>query len=81
MAWPAWQQRCAALAAAPPPVDERRLRREQRELWEWLQHQRGLAALGWLPRRRRAALEALQVRQALDGGPGCRMAWQACAAA
>ena len=61
MEWPVWQQRCAALAAGPQPLDEPRLRREQPQLWEWLQHQRGLAALGWLPLRRRVALEALQV--------------------
>lgn len=71
MEWPVWQQRCAALAAGPQSLDEPRLRREQPQLWEWLQHQRGLASLGWLPPRRRAALEALQV------GMGVRWAGQA----
>lgn len=67
MELPAWQQRCGALAAWPQPLDEPRLRSEQPQLWEWLQHQRGLAALGWLPRGRRAALEALQVGRSAVG--------------
>ncbi|PSC73903.1 helicase domain isoform C [Micractinium conductrix] len=52
---PAWQGWCAQLEAAPRPLQR------HGELWEWLQHQRGLHALGWLPARRQRALAALQV--------------------
>lgn len=61
MPQPVWQQWCERLAAAPRPPPP------GSELAEWLQHQRGLAALGWLPPKRRAALVALQVL----GAGGC----------
>ena len=75
---PAWQGWCAQLEAAPRPLQR------HGELWEWLQHQRGLHALGWLPARRQRALAALQVRWAsvgLQGGGateharGCLLTW------
>jgi hypothetical protein len=79
MSEPRWQERCAALAAAaaPPPRGG--------ELAAWLQHQRGLHALGWLPPRRRRTLEALQVGWCgcgLLGGAvgdaGSGASWQRC---
>ncbi len=50
-----WQRWCERLAAAPRPLQRRG------ELWEWLQHQRGLNALGWLSRQRQQELEEQQV--------------------
>lgn len=51
--WQQWRQR---LTAAPRPLPRRG------ELWQWLEHQKGLHALGWLPPPRRRVLEAAQVR-------------------
>ena len=60
--WQQWSEQLAAARRAPPRGSE---------LGQWLQHQRGLHALGWLPPRRRAALEALQVRGVcLEGREG-----------
>ena len=50
-----WLEWCGRLADAPRPLQR------GSELWEWLQHQRGLHALGWLPLRRIRALAPLQV--------------------
>ncbi len=70
MGGPTWQQWCQRLAAAPRPLPRRC------ELWQWLEHQKGLHALGWLPPARRRALEAAQVRNALTcrGGAAKRNA-------